>query len=277
MTTVYIGKLAPETKKSDITDFVSSVGTVKHITMKRPRFRREHRVLFCFVEFETEEQRNKAVAELNGKELAGVQVSVEVALPKPKREPAPAAAAPAAAAAAAPTATPTATATPATPAAPAADAAAGAAAGENKTDDAAAGERRRRRRRGTRARRPRVETPISKNVAYVGNLPFVVDEEGMKDIFEGCAFIEARVIRYRSGHSRGFGFVTFNNEEDRAEAIKVTDGSVVEGRRITVSPAHERPERPEDAAPAAGAAPAATTATPVQNDDAAATNKPAAQ
>jgi len=91
-----------------------------------------------------------------------------------------------------------------------------------------------------------VDAPISKDVAYVGNLPYIVDEEGMKDIFEGCKFIEARVVRRaRDNRSKGFGFVTFANEEDRAAAIKVADGSVVEGRKIRVSPARERVERPK--------------------------------
>ena len=113
-----------------------------------------------------------------------------------------------------------------------------------------------------RSRRPRPETPISKNVAHVGNLPYVVDEEGMKDIFEGCKFTEVHVVRYnRSQRSKGYGFVTFANEEDRAEAIKMVDGSVVEGRKITVAPAHERVEVAEAAAEPA----AATEETPVEN------------
>jgi len=234
---MFIGKIPPTCKREDVNAFVTPAGAVKRVAIKK--YRRVEHNLYAFVELENPDNVAKAVEMLNGKELGGVAVVVEVARrPFPRKRPfrkGKKAAAPAAGATAAPAAGAT---------------AAPAATEEKKT--------RRPRRANRRPRRPAVDAPISKDVAYVGNLPYIVDEEGMKDIFEGCKFIEARVVRRaRDNRSKGFGFVTFANEEDRAAAIKVADGSVVEGRKIHVSPARERVERPKTEETAAPAAPAA--------------------
>jgi len=226
---MFIGKIPATCKREDVSAFVTAAaGNIKRIAVRKiKKFRHvEQHTLYAFVELENADAVTKAVEALNGKELGGSPVVVEVArrpfprkrtFRKPKK-----AAAPAAAGAAAPAAAP---------------------ATEEKKG-------RRPRRFGGRRfnRRPATDAPFSKDVAYVGNLPYIVDEEGMKDIFEGCKFIEARVVRRaRDNRSKGFGFVTFANEEDRAAAIKVADGSVVEGRKIHVSPARERVERPKAA------------------------------
>jgi len=220
---IFIGKIPPSCKREDVTAFVTPAGAVKRIALKK--YRRVEHSLYAFVELEDTEAVNKVVEALNGKELAGAAVVVEAARrPFPRKRPFRKSKKAAAPAPAAGTATP---------------AAAPAATEEKKG-------RRPRRFGGRRQRRAPVDAPISKDVAYVGNLPYIVDEEGMKDIFEGCKFIEARVVRRaRDNRSKGFGFVTFANEEDRAAAIKVADGSVVEGRKIRVSPARERVERPK--------------------------------
>jgi len=231
---MFIGKIPAACKKDEIRAFVAPCGEVKRLLVRKIknfRQKNEHNQ-YAFVELESAEAAAKAVQALNGKELGGAAVVVEIARrPFPRKrvfgkgkKHAPAAAAPAGTAAPA--------------AAPA-------------TEEKKGG--RPRRRFNRRPRRQPVDAPISKDVAYVGNLPYIVDEEGMKDIFEGCKFIEARVVRRaRDNRSKGFGFVTFATEEDRAAAIKVADGSVVEGRKIHVSPARERVERPkvEEAAPA---------------------------
>jgi len=219
---IFIGKIPPTCKREDVTAFVTPAGAVKRIALKK--YRRVEHSLYAFVELENPEAVTKVVEMLNGKELSGAAVVVEAARrPFPKKRSfhkGKKSAAPAPAGNAAPAPAP-----------------------------AATEEKKGRRQRGFRGRRPRrapVDAPISKDVAYVGNLPYIVDEDGMKDIFEGCKFIEARVVRRaRDNRSKGFGFVTFANEEDRAHAIKVADGSVVEGRKIRVSPARERVEKPK--------------------------------
>jgi len=240
-TVMFIGKIVPACKKEDVNAFVESFKPKRVYLRRIKKFRRAPSAQCAFVEFENAETTTKAIQALNGKELCGAPVVVEAArrpIPPMRRrrfyrkdkKAAPAAGAPAAAGT-----------TPAATTAPAG------------TEEKKGRFQRRRFQRRPR-RQPAADAPLSKDVAYVGNLPYIVDEEGMKDIFEGCKFIEARVVRRnRDGRSKGFGFVTFANEEDRAAAIKVADGSVVEGRQIRVSPARERVEKPkaEEAAPAA--------------------------
>lgn len=226
---VFIGKIPATCNKDKIKEFLTPIGTVKRVVVKKPRHL--NNVVFAFAEFEDPAKAPEAIEKLNGKELEGGAVVVEAArnqFPKrrfPKKRKggrAPSPVAPAAAGAKGRRAPP-----------------------------------RRRRNFGRRRPRRNADAPLSKDVAYVGNLPYIVDEEHMKDIFEGCKFVEARVVRRaRDNRSKGFGFVTFANEEDRAAAIKVADGSVVEGRKIRVSPARERVERPkteETATPATNA------------------------
>jgi len=238
---VFVGKIPASCGKPEISDFLASAGTVKRVVIKKPR--RIENIVYAFAEFEDVASATKAVETLNGKELAGAAVVVEAArnqFPRKrrffrKRKPAPAAA----------------NGTPAAAPAGTTPAPAGTAAPAEKKKG------RRFRRPIHRRRRPVNDAPISKDVAYVGNLPYIVDEEHMKDIFEGCSFVEARVVRRaRDNRSKGFGFVTFASEEEREKAIKIADGSVVEGRKIHVSPARERVEKPKTEEPAA-ATPAA--------------------
>jgi len=81
---------------------------------------------------------------------------------------------------------------------------------------------------------------------YVGNLPFSVDSEKLKELFSSYGDIEeATVISDKfSGRSKGFGFVTFKNEEDAKKAIKEMNDKDVEGRKLKVNEARPMEERP---------------------------------
>jgi len=74
---------------------------------------------------------------------------------------------------------------------------------------------------------------------YVGNLPFTVDSEKLKDIFSSYGEIEeATVISDKfSGRSKGFGFVTFSNDENAKKAISEMNEKEVEGRQLKVNEA----------------------------------------
>jgi len=74
---------------------------------------------------------------------------------------------------------------------------------------------------------------------YVGNLPFSVDYEKLKELFTSFGEIEeATVISDKfSGRSKGFGFVTFKNEEDAKKAISEMNEKEVEGRKLRVNEA----------------------------------------
>ena len=79
---------------------------------------------------------------------------------------------------------------------------------------------------------------------YVGNLPFSIRNDKLKEIFAKFGNItEATVITDKySGRSKGFGFVEFEKDEDAQNAIKEMNGKEVEGREIKVNEARPREE-----------------------------------
>lgn len=74
---------------------------------------------------------------------------------------------------------------------------------------------------------------------YVGNLPFSVDDEKLKDLFSAYGEVEeASVIKDKfSGRSKGFGFVTFKEDENAKAAISAMNEKDVEGRNLKVNEA----------------------------------------
>jgi RNA recognition motif-containing protein len=83
---------------------------------------------------------------------------------------------------------------------------------------------------------------MSKNL-YVGNLPFSVTSESLRNAFEKYGRVtSASVVTDReSGRSRGFGFVEMDNGGD--EAIAAMNGAEMDGRQLTVNEARPRTER----------------------------------
>ena len=82
---------------------------------------------------------------------------------------------------------------------------------------------------------------------YVGNLPFSIDDEKLREIFSAFGDIEeVQVIKDKvSGRSKGFGFVTFANKEDAEKAIEKLNDKEVEGRNLKVNEAKPMdPDRP---------------------------------
>lgn len=84
---------------------------------------------------------------------------------------------------------------------------------------------------------------------HVGNLPFAVDDEELKELFSDYKPEEVALIKNKfSGRSKGFGFVTISDDEIAKKAMNELNGKDVQGRQITVSearPMEERPERPK--------------------------------
>ena len=77
---------------------------------------------------------------------------------------------------------------------------------------------------------------------FVGNLPFSVEDEKLKELFAPFGEIEeAQIVKNKfSGRSKGFGFVTFagdSAEESSKKAIAEMNEKDVEGRAISVSEA----------------------------------------
>ena len=80
---------------------------------------------------------------------------------------------------------------------------------------------------------------------YVGNLPFSVDEEGFKKLFEGYEVEEVSLIKDKfSGRSKGFGFVTISDDAVAKKVIAEMNGKDVDGRELKVSEARPMEERP---------------------------------
>ena len=82
---------------------------------------------------------------------------------------------------------------------------------------------------------------------YVGNLPFSVDDDKLRDLFSPFGEVtEAQVIKDNfSGRSKGFGFVTFATNESAEKAISELNDKEVEGRNLKVNEAKPMdPNRP---------------------------------
>jgi len=81
---------------------------------------------------------------------------------------------------------------------------------------------------------------------YVGNLPYSTTDQSLGDAFAAHGTVSsARVIMDRdSGRSKGFGFVEMTTDSDAMNAIRVMDGSDMDGRPIKVSEA--KPQAPRE-------------------------------
>lgn len=81
---------------------------------------------------------------------------------------------------------------------------------------------------------------------YVGNLPYGVTEDELKDAFSEFGDVSSvNIITDKfSGQSKGFGFVEMSNNSEADEAIKALNESALKGRNIKVNQAKPRGERP---------------------------------
>ena len=78
---------------------------------------------------------------------------------------------------------------------------------------------------------------------FIGNLSWNIDDDGLQQAFEKFGSMEeVRVIKDReTGRSRGFGFITFAEEESAQNAISEMDGADLDGRTIKVNEAQDKP------------------------------------
>jgi RNA recognition motif-containing protein len=79
---------------------------------------------------------------------------------------------------------------------------------------------------------------------FVGSLSWDTNDSGLRDAFSAHGEInEAVVISDRdTGRSRGFGFVTFEDDEAADQAVAALNGTELDGRtiRVDVAQAKER-------------------------------------
>ncbi len=77
---------------------------------------------------------------------------------------------------------------------------------------------------------------------YVGNLDFKVSEQELEQTFAEHGDVEsARIITDKfSGRSKGFGFITMENDDEAKAAIAALDGTDLNGRPLRVNEARAR-------------------------------------
>jgi cold-inducible RNA-binding protein len=80
---------------------------------------------------------------------------------------------------------------------------------------------------------------------YVGNLSYGTTDALLKTTFGEFGTVdEAVVIMDRdTGRSKGFGFVTMNNDEEGKAALAALDGKDLDGRTVKVNEARPMEDR----------------------------------
>ncbi len=80
---------------------------------------------------------------------------------------------------------------------------------------------------------------------YVGNLSFETTENDLKDLFEQHGTVaEAHLpIDKMTGQSRGFAFITMNDDTQAKAAMSAANGQELNGRTLNVNEARPREER----------------------------------
>jgi RNA recognition motif-containing protein len=79
---------------------------------------------------------------------------------------------------------------------------------------------------------------------FVGNLPFTITEDELRDAFVSVGDVASAkiVVDRMTGKSRGFGFVEMPNDEQARTAISQLHDRELKGRKLVVNEA-----RPKDA------------------------------
>jgi len=77
---------------------------------------------------------------------------------------------------------------------------------------------------------------------YVGNLPFTVTEEAVRNLFAPHGTVEkiSLISDRDTGRPRGFGFVEMSNS-DASRAMQALNGKELEGRALKINEAQDRP------------------------------------
>lgn len=80
---------------------------------------------------------------------------------------------------------------------------------------------------------------------YVGNLPYQLTIDELKDFFAGAGNVtDAAIITDRdSGRSKGFGFVEFATSEDASRAQTMFNGAQLKDRTLKVDLAKPRQDK----------------------------------
>ncbi len=77
---------------------------------------------------------------------------------------------------------------------------------------------------------------------FVGGLSWGTDDQALRAAFESYGTIEEAVVitDRETGQSRGFGFVTYADEDAAVAAQQAMDGGEIDGRRVRIDFAREQ-------------------------------------
>ncbi|KAF9130873.1 hypothetical protein BGX30_013318 [Mortierella sp. GBA39] len=82
---------------------------------------------------------------------------------------------------------------------------------------------------------PRQVGPPSKTTVFVANLPFSMEDAGLKELFAQFKVASAHVVRRRgSGRSKGFGFVELVDEAEQQNVIEKMKDATADGRELVI-------------------------------------------
>jgi cold-inducible RNA-binding protein len=78
---------------------------------------------------------------------------------------------------------------------------------------------------------------------FIGSLSWNISDTQLSDAFSRFGTIsEAKVVTNReTGRSRGFGFITFEEDSAADEAVTAMNGTELDGREINVNVAEDKP------------------------------------
>lgn len=80
---------------------------------------------------------------------------------------------------------------------------------------------------------------------YVGNLPYSVTDEELKNLFQEYGEVTSAkiIINRKMNRSKGFGFVDMPSDEEAMKAIDQLHGQDYQGRKIVVNKARPRKDQ----------------------------------
>ena len=81
---------------------------------------------------------------------------------------------------------------------------------------------------------------------YVGNLSYQTTADDLIELFSEFGTVaKANIVTDRdTRRSKGFGFVTMENNQQANEAINALNGKEIQGRVARINPAEDKPARP---------------------------------
>lgn len=85
---------------------------------------------------------------------------------------------------------------------------------------------------------------MKQNKLYIGNFPFTVEENQLRELFSPFGEIEdlSMIMDRDTGRPKGFAFITFASQQGAEKALEL-DGNDLGGRPLKVNMAQDKPAR----------------------------------